>query len=558
MRGLISGDYMKNNKNAFIIIMGLLLASTSVNAMIKEDYEISFDNARADGLIVQSLQLKPKECPTLAKLCIKALLKKGLTQDQWERLSKIDFSDSTIEKKLIDYCVRQHAVVLENMRNKDGDLLLKELIKSAYKEKNKADQQLSNEREFQDRQRQRMMQERIRKLFLGRNYYPIQGNKSLKRATHFGICADNTNWLMTKKEKYNHPAGWHLPKVTYAYSSNVAANKVDLVENVPLIAHSHNPKGFMVFYDDAAKEGYIVKNNDLASRIVFNRKFTCIPWDYYNHKVHNAWVSDNDKYVAINIIDQRLDQVAGNDHLVYYGKTLAIFDAATGVCLSEIKADGKDRFYASIGNKDGSLIAAFSERKVFLWNPYTGKKKGEFLHPFHNGRFIYPYILACANRECNHWALWCAFVNDQQFAMSWSTDSWNDGATARFIGLYIYDIASGKLLSKTKGTDMTIDYPIYKYVKRCLKLEELVALIALEKQYHGAQKYQLADWQLLQNSKFKLIQELCKTRYLLPEHRLDSEDNKFNSLVCAQENSWLSSSELLNEAHDEDSLCGVQ
>src|ERR1700733_7047007 len=551
---------MKNNRNAFIIAC-LLSGWMNVNAMIKEDYEISFDDARADGLIVQSLQLQPKECPTLAKLCIKALLKKGLTQEEEWEVAEMRFYDPTIEKKLVNYCAREHAAFLENMRDKEGELLLKELRNCGYEKMSETDRALYRNNEERQVKQEMVMREGIRKLFLGRNYRPSQGDKSLKRATHFGMCADDTNWLIAKKKQYNHPAGWSLPKVTYAYLSDVAANKMNLVEDLPLIARSNNPKGFMVFYDDVAKEGYIVKNNNLASRIVLNKKFTCVPWHYYNNrKTHNTWVSGNDKYVVINIVDQPLDHISRDENLVCYGKTLAIFDTATGTCLSELQADKGNHLFASISNQDSSLIAAFSERKVFLWNPYTGQKKGEFLHPFHSGRFIYPYILTCANKERNHWTLWCDFLNDKQFAMSWSTDSYNDCATARFIGLYIYDIASGKLLSKTKGTDMTIEYPIYKDVKRCLSQPELAALIALEKQYRSKQEYKLADWQLLQNSQFESIRQLCKMRYLLPEHRPDSdEDNKLSSLVCATQNDLILLDEQADEyAADEDSLCSVQ
>jgi hypothetical protein len=526
---------MKIMKN--LVILGLLFASIPSMLPMIRYYKDEIPDDPADDLILEFLQSRTKEVPSLASLCMKALLKKGLTPEEWEKLSKIDFSDPKVEEKLFNSYVHKHAVFLENIRDKEGKLLLKELSGCAPR------------------------REKIRQ-YLGDIEHKMTARFKCGMGNIIGVCADDKKVLITKKGDYEHPSDWRMPEVKYAYVRD-AAKKTNCVSNLPLIARSHNPKGFMVVYDDMASQSYIIKNNDLDSKIALDKKFKCVPWYWWGgdwgYKTNSAWISDDDKYIVINMVDLGLDKIVQDKRFcAHYGKKLGVFDSKTGKCLHELSAN--DYIFASLCSKDSSLLAAFTATKVIIWNPYTGEKKGEFAHPFYDKNIYFGRILemlTSANKENNHWRLWCEFLNDKELALSWSTDSWNDLATQKFIGLYMYDIASGKLLSKTEGWDTGVPYPIYKLVRRCLSLPALMALITLEKQYNEKAQCDEASWKMLYNSGLEPLRNLTQSRYLLPEHRPDADD-VLNKLGCLSGDSKTSAEHADEYEHDEDSLCTTQ
>jgi len=523
--------------------LGLFLASvTSMVPMVKKEEGPDLNRAQ--------------EIPSLALLCIKCLLKKELTEKErvaLEHIYNAGFSDPQAKRKLeksyANRLAHEHAILLENMHDNKGRSLLQPLCNKLWKEK----------REKQENAERK----RWRKLWrlVPREYCEGAGYAEGRNA--FGACPDG-QWLAAKEEYYEHP-GWGMPEVKYVYLRNVLAGIKDRVTDMPLIAHSNNPKGFMVFYDDAQKQAYMVRNNNLTSLVPLDKKLSCVPWQTwaggFAYKTNSAWVSDDDKYIVINMIDLSLREIVKDNRFCdHYGKRLGIFDSATGKCLNELKAD--DHIFASLYSKNSSLIAAFTNQKIFIWDPYTGEKKGEFEHPFHS-KFIFfgDYLsgIAEANRKNNFWKLWCNFLNNNElFAVSWCTDCFNNG-TGKHTGLYIYNIASGKLLSKTKGWNTGVDYPVCMAVKKYLSFDELKALITLEKQYTEKKKLDEDAWRMLYWSKLKPLQDLTRSRYLFEE---DAERDKFKNLVTGKADDSIyadqQSDEQAHEYAHEDSLCSIQ
>jgi len=323
---------------------------------------------------------------------------------------------------------------------------------------------------------------------------------------------------------------------------------------------SNNNKGYVIFRD------CILKGNDFNSIIKLDSKYRIMK------EGSPVWVSKKDDYFV---------------SLLENGKQLGVFDPNTGSCNRVLNDDNEILCFE--GNKKGDQLAALNKHSIRIWNPYTGEQAATISHKLCSiwgitsllgRRYSFEDLIREERaRQLFDSSGWPSkkFINlsfsAKELILSFiehetqTPESYisrglfytyiKDGPVSHipYKSIYMWDRESGECVFK-KMKNSGDREPVFEGLKR-LPFRELAALVNLEKQYHSKQEYELADWQLLQNSQFESIRDLCKTRYLLPEHRPDSND-KLGSLVCSPNDSKTSHEHVDKYAHDEDSVCSVQ
>jgi|GEM_PF-3723061 len=512
---------MTSNTYITKIILGvtILMFANASNCMIKEE-----DTAYR---LQEKQEIQLKQVPTLFDLCLK-VLKKNIHLYDLEALKSIldlQLPEKVLKSLSSSRLASSNALLLEGIfdghprgfsswfgrpkifENNDGSFSVTELDDDVYI--------------FTDNVRQCS-----KKITPGIN----------ESATYLGMTSDYRYLLLSRPMGRDNDSSmvWWIDLEGH---SGATAHY--------LMAGSHNKKGYLIFPD------FICKGNDWNSQVPLDPKYPIIL------AKNTIWVPKNDDYFVGLLKD---------------GKQFGVFNPNTGICEKVLKHN--EPILCFTGDKNGDKFAALDKHSIKIWNPYTGEKINDIAHKLCLlfGLMTFKKIYSFQNllqhvgvRERGYGEYYdvpslirLSFSeNEIIFIVGEHGEVPRCSVAVPYRTMYMWDIESGKCVyQKGENRDFYDPQPIYKLLKQ-MPLKELIALITLEKQHKSKQEYQFNDWKLLQNSQFESIRELCKTRYILPEHRPDSDD-RLGLLTCL-DNNVMESHEKADEKNSyEDALCTIQ
>jgi hypothetical protein len=535
MRFLLGGDYMK--KNILITISLSLLAFACANhAMIKED-------DAAYGL-QEKQEIEVKQVPTLLELC-RRVLKKNLHLYDLQDLESL--KNVELPEKVLNIFTKslasEYALLLEGIFAEAPYELYPHSPYNVFTNNDKSfsvKQHSTGEYSFTDNVLNPKKEIRIR--------IRIPDGLVHHSMRYIGMTSDYRYLLVY--------INWRERNIIYWIDVKTGKH---VYQRYDLKGKSNNDKGYIIFSD------CILKGNDFNSIITLDPKYRVM------EKGSPVWVSKKDDYFVGLLEDE---------------KRIGVFDPTTGSCGRVL--NNHNQILCFEGDKKGDQLAVFNKHSIRIWNPYTGEQTANISHklcsiwgitsmlgrrysfedlvegerdrqPLSNGWPSKKFInLSFSAKE-----LILSFVEQEKqipehYISRGLFYTYIKSGVVSYIpykSIYMWDKESGECVFK-RMKNAGDRRPVFEGLQH-LSFKELAALINLEKQYQGKQKYEFTDWKLLQNSKFESIRELCKTRYLLPEHRPDSDD-VLSSLVCLSGDANGSSEYVDGDAHDEDSLCTIQ